>query len=62
MLKYILLGFLNYKPMTGYELKRLTTRFNGYGSTDAIMRDFQRYVLEIVKQRCEGDIYIAIFR
>ncbi len=23
MLKYILLGFLNYEPMTGYELKRL---------------------------------------
>lgn len=34
---------------------RLTTRFNGYGGlwTDAIMRDFQMYVLQIVKQRCE---------
>jgi hypothetical protein len=35
---------------------RLTTRFNGYGGlwTDAILRDFQMYVLEIVKRRAEA--------
>jgi hypothetical protein len=35
---------------------RLTTRFNGYGGlwTDAVMRDLQNYILEIVKERSES--------
>jgi hypothetical protein len=35
---------------------RLTTRFNGYGGlwTDAVMRDLQNYILEIVKERSEA--------
>jgi PadR family transcriptional regulator, regulatory protein AphA len=30
MLKYILLGFLNYQPMTGYDLKRLIDSSTGH--------------------------------
>ncbi len=34
---------------------RLSTRFNGYAGfwTDFIMRDTQRYILEIIRERCE---------
>lgn len=35
---------------------RLSTRFNGYAGlwTDFIMRDTQQYILEIIRDRCEG--------